>query len=193
MKAISIRQPWASRILRGQKWIEVRTWATHHRGPLLICATHRPRLQGYPTGVALCVVQLVDCRPMNIQDETAAGVAFRPGAYAWVLGKVTPIEPFAVSGRLGLFDLNVALPAIHGRPDRMPADEAPQQRLSLYVQDAGSTTVRLVRQTDLGTAASIEAGLGSIPQTMRPDRPHDGCQESQLPGRAILSFHSRQP
>ncbi|MGE5611046.1 MAG: ASCH domain-containing protein [Bacillota bacterium] len=111
MKALSVRQPWASRILRGEKRIEVRSWATSYRGPLLICATHRPRLAGYPTGVALCVVELIDCRPMRREDERAAGVAFLSGAYAWVLGNVRPIAPFPISGRLGLFQVEVPSPS----------------------------------------------------------------------------------
>ena len=38
MKAISIRQPWAWLIVHGYKDIENRTWATKHRGPILIHA-----------------------------------------------------------------------------------------------------------------------------------------------------------
>lgn len=106
MKALSVRQPWASRILRSEKRIEVRSWPTEYRGPLVICATLRPRIEDLPVGTALCIVQLLDCRPMTVADEPAAGVRVFPGAYAWVLGEVTPIEPpVAVSGRLGLFDI----------------------------------------------------------------------------------------
>lgn len=38
MKALSVRQPWASLIASGYKRFEIRTWPTRHRGPLLICA-----------------------------------------------------------------------------------------------------------------------------------------------------------
>ncbi|MFN5288139.1 MAG: ASCH domain-containing protein [Planctomyces sp.] len=38
MKALSIRQPFASLIAAGKKTVELRTWYTHYRGPLLICA-----------------------------------------------------------------------------------------------------------------------------------------------------------
>jgi hypothetical protein len=108
MKALSVRQPWASRIRLGEKRIEVRSWPTEYRGPLVICATRRPRIGGLPVGVALCVVQLLDCRPMTVNDEPAAGVRLFPGAYAWVLGQVTPIEPpVPVSGRLGLFNIDM--------------------------------------------------------------------------------------
>ncbi len=38
MKAISIRQPFASLIADRQKTIETRTWFTNYRGEILICA-----------------------------------------------------------------------------------------------------------------------------------------------------------
>lgn len=38
MKALSLYQPWAAAIELGQKRIETRSWATRHRGPLLIHA-----------------------------------------------------------------------------------------------------------------------------------------------------------
>lgn len=39
MKALSIRQPWAGLIALGIKTIELRSWSTSYRGPLLICAS----------------------------------------------------------------------------------------------------------------------------------------------------------
>lgn len=39
--ALSVRQPWADRIARGIKTIELRTWRTNYRGPLLICAASK--------------------------------------------------------------------------------------------------------------------------------------------------------
>ncbi len=39
MKALSIREPWASMILFGEKTIETRSWWTHYGGDLLICVT----------------------------------------------------------------------------------------------------------------------------------------------------------
>ena len=38
MKAITISQPWAHLIVRGEKRVENRTWPTEHRGPLAIHA-----------------------------------------------------------------------------------------------------------------------------------------------------------
>ena len=49
MKALTIRQPWASLIAAGVKTIETRSWSTKYRGPLAIHAgKHKPeRVAGY--------------------------------------------------------------------------------------------------------------------------------------------------
>lgn len=39
MKALSIKQPFASMIQYDEKHIESRTWETLYRGPVLICAS----------------------------------------------------------------------------------------------------------------------------------------------------------
>ncbi len=44
MKALTIRQPWASLIAAGVKTIETRSWSTRYRGPLAIHAgKHKPQ------------------------------------------------------------------------------------------------------------------------------------------------------
>ncbi len=39
--ALSLKQPWAALVVHGLKTVEVRRWATGHRGPLLIHAARR--------------------------------------------------------------------------------------------------------------------------------------------------------
>ena len=39
MKTISIKQPWVSLIMSGDKKYEFRTWKTNYRGPLYIHAS----------------------------------------------------------------------------------------------------------------------------------------------------------
>lgn len=39
MKAISVRQPWASFLAGGGKSVEWPTWRCNYRGPLLICSS----------------------------------------------------------------------------------------------------------------------------------------------------------
>ena len=43
MKALSVPQPWAEVIARGEKTIEVRTWSTKHRGPAPDRCVEAPR------------------------------------------------------------------------------------------------------------------------------------------------------
>lgn len=113
MKALSVRQPWASQIATEEKSIELRTWTTRYRGDLLICASARSHAN-LPTGCALCIVSLVDIRPAISRDARLACCEIEHGDFAWILQNVRPIEPFSVKGRLGLFD--VELPRIAATP-----------------------------------------------------------------------------
>ncbi len=104
MKALSLRQPWASMIADGRKTIETRTWRTRYRGPLAIHASAHP-YEYLPTGGILAVAWLYDCRPMEAADEDAACIALYEGAYAWLLANVQPVELIRCKGRLGLWTL----------------------------------------------------------------------------------------
>lgn len=81
MKAITIKQPWASLIALGEKKFETRSWQTKYRGPLAIHAGKSidkdacedswikgvltehgiTSYKDLPTGVVLATVELVDC------------------------------------------------------------------------------------------------------------------------------------
>ena len=104
MKALSVKEPWAGLIRSGKKTIETRTWKTHYRGPLLICASATPKTM--LSGNAVCIVELVDCRVMEKSDEDAACCEIYPDAYAWVLRDIQPIEPFPVKGQLQIFEVD---------------------------------------------------------------------------------------
>jgi len=120
MNAISVKQPWACFIAEGPKLIETRKWQTSYRGDLLIVAS---RTIDWPTmdslarpiplilGGAICVANLVDCRPMKKVDEESAMCSCYPGAFSWVLEDIRTITPFAVKGRLRLFDVPYDLEA----------------------------------------------------------------------------------
>jgi hypothetical protein len=114
MKAITIHQPWASMIALGEKTIECRSWRTHHRGPLLICASNKkpPLFEGYrpPYGLALAVVDVVDCRLLVREDMAAAGMVpedwpYVEGGYGWILANAKEIEPFKVKGYQGIYNV----------------------------------------------------------------------------------------
>lgn len=114
MKALSVRQPWASLIASGRKTIELRSRPTRHRGPLLICAAqnadarHVAAWTDGPRGVAVCVVEVVDCRPATSADDAAACHP-AAGLWAWVLADPRVITPRPVRGQLAMFDVDLTL------------------------------------------------------------------------------------
>ena len=121
MKALSIRHPWVDLILSGAKTVDVRTWATSHRGPLLLHASGgfgisereaAARLKQPPPGpeamgALVGVAELVDCRPVRREDWKKAGLPPLEGKlFAWVLEDARPIEPIPCPGRRLLFEVD---------------------------------------------------------------------------------------
>lgn len=124
-RVLTVRQPHASRIENGTKTVELRKRSTPYRGPVLILAGAQPWRgmkvdKTFPRGVALCVVDLVDCRPATPSDETAAGgVAPPEGWFAWELRNPRPVTRVPVKGGLGL---NVAHPELLERVGLQPEE-----------------------------------------------------------------------
>jgi hypothetical protein len=108
MKAISLKQPWASMIRYRIKLIETRTWPTSYRGDILIVSCKKPKLGGLPTGKALCIAEIVNCRPMLKSDELLACCEYNKKAYSWILDNIRPIEPFDVKGALGIYEVDTS-------------------------------------------------------------------------------------
>lgn len=110
MKAISIRNPWATDILNGIKIYEYRTWQTKHRGDLLICSSANPKIKGMLGGHALAVVNLADI----IEITTDNYISFdleekpRPGEklFAWYLTDLRAVKPFKVKGKLNFYEVD---------------------------------------------------------------------------------------
>jgi hypothetical protein len=108
VRVLSVKQPWASLIASGRKSIELRSWSTKYRGPVLILAgsgvwrgTEHPI---GPRGVALCVVDLVDVRAVNVGDgEAACIVPSEDFGFAWVLANPRSVRQVPAKGRLGLY------------------------------------------------------------------------------------------
>lgn len=107
MKAISVQQPWANMIRDGDKAVETRSWRTDYRGDLVICSSKWPKIE--PAGYALAIVRLVDCVPMIEGHIEAARCEVYPGAWAWILDDIRPVEPVKVTGQLGFFDIDEGL------------------------------------------------------------------------------------
>ena len=106
MKALSIKEPWASMILEGKKTIETRTWGTKHQGKILLCASKNPKSK--ISGKAFAIAEFLGCLPMKKSDEKSACCEIYPNAVSWFLGDIKIIKPFDVKGQLGLFEVEVA-------------------------------------------------------------------------------------
>lgn len=116
MKTLALRQPWATYVAEGTKPIEVRTWRTAYRGPLLIVASGKPQqlaaedgqIWSMPTQIQVCIVDLIDVRPMQPDDEPLAHCPWAPNLYAWRVENPRHVKPVAHRGRLNLYHTDPA-------------------------------------------------------------------------------------
>lgn len=117
--ALSIRQPWLELVLQGRKTVEVRSWATKYRGPLVLHASRKIDLEacsayGYDprelkTGGILGTADLTDCICFTPESWTSSASShlnlgeFAPGLVGWTLQAPERLKFVAFWGRLGLF------------------------------------------------------------------------------------------
>ena len=127
MKVLTIKQPWATLIIQGDKKFEFRSWQTKYRGELLIHAGKGKdkeainRLKKYipevlPQGKILGKVTLVDCIKMspefkemllNENSDIYTKSSFKEN-YGWQLENVEVFdEPIEVKGHLSLWDYEI--------------------------------------------------------------------------------------
>lgn len=111
-KALTVKQPYAELIARGEKTIEVRSKDTKYRGELVICSSHQPVIEGMDSGVSLALVNLYKTKPLeeltpeewektHIPPKDRAGLT----GYGWYLKDATRIIEYPVSGQLGIWNL----------------------------------------------------------------------------------------
>lgn len=134
LRGLSLSQPWASLVAAGLKPLETRGTRTKHRGPILICSAIVGNADGvihlfdrygeaaltlpkipdwglcftdarFPTGCAMAIAEIVDCRPLVPADEPRAFVPWRSGRWVWELANIRRVKPFPVRGMMGLFPL----------------------------------------------------------------------------------------
>lgn len=117
MRALSVKQPWAELIASGRKRIELRTWSTTYRGPLLICASGQaarsPSAEPWlalhdalPLGVAVCIVNLFDILSPGGFAAVGACCASSPREFGWLLSNPIRVSARAVKGKLGLYEVS---------------------------------------------------------------------------------------
>ena len=125
MKALSIKEPFATLIKDGVKIYETRSWKTNYRGEIYIHASlslsksdnvenaNKFLKSKINPGYILCRCELVDCIPMTeefikyINNETKESNygRYEIGRYAWKL-KVLEVldEPILAKGKLGIWN-----------------------------------------------------------------------------------------
>lgn len=132
MKALSMKEPWASLVAQGVKTMETRSWRTNFRGEMLIHASLAPvgksereqallgLLKGpLCRGHILCRCRLTDC--IRIDEAFAEALRERapveylcgdytPGRFAWLLEDIEPIAPVRAKGSLGLWEYDQSAP-----------------------------------------------------------------------------------
>ena len=127
MKVLTIKQPWATLIMQGDKRYEFRSWQTKYRGELLIHAGKSvdkeaiKRLEKYlpenlPLGKILGKVRLVDCIKMSLEfkemllkenSEIYTKSVFQEN-YGWQLTDIDVFEePIEAKGRLSLWEYDI--------------------------------------------------------------------------------------
>lgn len=119
---LSIRQPWIDLILAGRKTIEVRTWKTHHRGPLWLhagkcvdtqaCDAHALSPSRLITGAIVGAVDLENCFEFDLDKWTSLLpqhlniVPFDKRYFGWTLRDPIRIAPIPYRGALGLMKIS---------------------------------------------------------------------------------------
>lgn len=127
MKVLTIKQPWATLIMQGDKRFEFRSWQTKYRGELLIHAGKGidkeaiKRLSKYlpkelPLGKILGKVTLVDCIKMTPEfkedllkenSDIYTKSSFKEN-YGWQIDNVQVFdEPIEAKGHLSLWEYNI--------------------------------------------------------------------------------------
>ncbi len=107
VRALVVRQPWASQIVSGEKTVELRSWRTRYRGLVLVVAGVKPwgkeRSAG-PLGAAIGICELVSVREARAADAVLAGLDPPEGWWAWELSRAQPlIEQVPTRGCLGVY------------------------------------------------------------------------------------------
>jgi hypothetical protein len=125
MKALSIRQPWASMILHYGKDIENRTWPTNVRGRVLIHASKGMTFDEWSDAWDFAVFRGVAREPMNdpevflrggivgsveiVDCVTRSESAWFEGPFGFVLRNPVTLPFYPFRGALGFFDVSLPL------------------------------------------------------------------------------------
>ena len=146
MKAISLLQPWASLVVMGLKTIETRSWATQHRGSILIHASkgksggifadhpafkkHIPDFNSLPFGALIgtvIITTVIGVDQTGLPDHVMAQLTmeekafgdYSSGRFAWLLADPVMFEnPIPARGMLNVWEYPLITP--NGSSQRQP-------------------------------------------------------------------------
>ena len=123
MKALTIKEPWASLIIEEYKKYEFRSWKTKYRGKILIhagCSVEKDMMKRFSDyninvnpGYIIGHATIVDCILVNEEfnkelrniDPVVYGRSNHTETYAWKLENVVKYEkPIPCKGKLGLWN-----------------------------------------------------------------------------------------
>lgn len=123
MKALTIKEPWASLIIEEYKKYEFRSWKTKYRGKILIhsgCSVEKDMIKRFSDydininpGYIIGHATIVDCilvdeefnKKLRNIDPVVYGRSNHTETYAWKLENVVKYEnPIPCKGKLGLWN-----------------------------------------------------------------------------------------
>lgn len=122
VRALWFNNPYAHLMLNGK--IETRNRPTNVRGLVLICSCKKEYasekvlsisgerqvdridsaladLGQWWNGYAIAIGELVECRPMTIEDEDACFVKYKAGLWCWIFKNVKSVKYFEIKGVQG--------------------------------------------------------------------------------------------
>ncbi len=173
MKALSIRPPWSSLIVIGEKPVENRSWPTRYRGPCVIHASktwdaegarylrenmriHVPPMGDHTFGALIGLADLCDC----VQDHPSR---FFFGPFGFVFQEPIVFEcPIPWRGMQGLFDVPDSV--IH-RALQGCAEETARKDRAWYVKELRSEECTCGRPKRSGFSFCYECFQSLSPTT----------------------------
>lgn len=132
MRALSVKQPWAELIARGDKKIEYRTWSRDFRGDLLIVAS-KGRNDDEVISEGFNPDDLVYGAAVCIVDFTK--VTGEEGDYEWHLANPRRVEPVPITGYASIYNVEDADIRPMASGAKAPARAAKGRRKATVEQD----------------------------------------------------------
>lgn len=137
MKALSVKQPYASLIALGAKIREFRTWAPPAAivgTRIAIVASKSPAWDDLPTGEAVCTVRVA---------------GYDAACEAWLLEDPQPVKSEAIRGQLNVY--NIDKPLVNIEPLAVTVDGVTIERVH------GAMRLAMVGATKEDARATLEA------------------------------------